>query len=213
MGRSSTARDRLLEAACELIHTRSYGAVGVAEICALADVRKGSFYHFFDSKQTLTLAAIVAHWTAQRAEWVAVLQADGPLLDRLRRLFQATAETQRRARQENGAVNGCVLANLALELSTQDRVVQTRLGQIFDEQIDLIEQALQAAVAQGAIPPESATRPIARAVVAQMEGMILFAKLANDPDVLADLWGQTLLLLRPIAPPAPALPEPTDGAP
>jgi hypothetical protein len=29
-----------------------------------------------------------------------------------------------------------------------------------------------------------------------MEGMVLFAKLGNDPEVLDDLWWQTLLLLR-----------------
>ena len=35
-----------MDAACELMHNRGYGSIGVAEICARADVRKGSFYHF-----------------------------------------------------------------------------------------------------------------------------------------------------------------------
>jgi TetR/AcrR family transcriptional repressor of nem operon len=196
MGRTSDARQRLLDAACELMHTRSYGAVGVAEICAQADVRKGSFYYFFASKQALTLEAIDAHWERQRDEWSAMLHAPEPALERLRRLFQATAAAQQDALQTHGAVNGCALANLALELSTQDRVVQARLQEIFDEQIALIAETLRDAVVEGSIPAASATRGIARAVVAQMEGMVLFAKLGNDPEVLDDLWWQTLLLLR-----------------
>ncbi|HCU50381.1 MAG TPA: TetR family transcriptional regulator, partial [Micromonosporaceae bacterium] len=48
MGRSSTARERILAAACELMLSRGYGSIGVAEICARADVKKGSFYHFFE---------------------------------------------------------------------------------------------------------------------------------------------------------------------
>ncbi len=196
MGRTSDARQRLLDAACELMHTRSYGAVGVAEICAQAGVRKGSFSYFFASKQALTLEAIDAHWERQRDEWSAMLHAPEPALERLRRLFQATAAAQQDAQQTHGAVNGCALANLALELSTQDRVVQARLQEIFDEQIALIAETLRDAVVEGSIPAASATRGIARAVVAQMEGMVLFAKLGNDPEVLDDLWWQTLLLLR-----------------
>lgn len=196
MGRQSTARQRLLDAACDLMHTRSYGAVGVAEICAEADVRKGSFYHFFESKQALTLEALDAHWSRQRTHWVATLDAPGSALANLERLFRDTAVAQRVAREESGAVNGCVLANLALELSTQEGAVQHRLQEIFDDQIALIEANLLRAAGEASIPLASATRAIARGVVAQMEGMILFAKLGNDPAVLADLWAQTLLLLR-----------------
>lgn len=178
--------------------TRGYGAVGVAEICAQADVRKGSFYYFFESKQALTLAAIDAHWGRQRESWLAILhsQEEPPALDRLRRLFEETAAVQRAARETRGLVNGCALANLALELSTQDHVVQARLQEIFAEQIALIEATLHEAAAESSIPAASATHAIARAVVAQMEGMVLFAKLGNDPDVLSDLWSQTRLLLR-----------------
>ncbi len=175
--------------------TRSYGAVGVAEICAQADVRKGSFYYFFESKQALTLAAIDVHWEGQRESWLAILQAEAEALVRLRRLFEETAATQRAMREAGGMVNGCALANLALELSTQDHVVQARLQEIFAEQIALIEATLQDAAAEGSIPATSATHAIARAVVAQLEGMVLFAKLGNDPDILDDLWPQSLRLL------------------
>lgn len=205
MGRSSTARQRILDAACELIKTRSYGSVGIADVCALADVRKGSFYYFFDSKQSLTLEVIDAHWSAQRADWVATLTAPGPVLERLHRLFLDTATEQRRTQGADGAVRGCLLANLALELSNQDRVVQARLNEIFADQVGLIETALHEAAANGEIAPESATAEIARAVVAQLEGMIIFAKLGNAPHLLVGLWPQIRLLLRPLAPPS------TDG--
>lgn len=194
MGRPSTARERLLDSACELMHSRGYGSIGVAEICARADVRKGSFYHFFESKQALTIEVINTHWHAQRAAWIAVLDATGPALARLEELFREQMAGQRQAKETGGVVNGCLLANLALELSTQDRAVQTRLEEIFDEQIDLIHLVMEEAEAQGAIP--SANRSTARAVVAQLEGMVLFAKLANDPELLDDLWTQTRLLLR-----------------
>lgn len=205
MGRQSTARERLLEAACELMEGRGYASIGVAEICARADVRKGSFYHFFPSKQALTIAAIDAHWQQQRAQWTGTLQGEGVPLDRLEALFRSQVAAQHTAKHAAGAVNGCLFGNLALELSNQESEVQARLQEIFAEQIDLVRGTLDEASREGAIPDSSASAATARAVVAQLEGMVLFAKLGNDPGVLADLWPQTLLLLQ-AGRPAPAAP-------
>ena len=66
MGRTSNARERLIESASELWHSRSYADVGVNEICEHAGVRKGSFYHFFASKQDLALAVIDSFWSRAR---------------------------------------------------------------------------------------------------------------------------------------------------
>lgn len=196
MGRTSSARERLLDATCELMRTRGYTALGVAEICAHADVRKGSFYHFFASKQALTLEVIDAHWSRQRSDWIGALGAPAPALDRLRNLFDDMTRAQRQARQETGAVSGCLLGNLALELSNQEPAAQARLQEIFDEQIALVRVTLQQAAAEGSVPAASAGEETARAVVAQLEGMVMFAKLANSPELLDTLWSHTLLLLR-----------------
>src|SRR3954470_788870 len=119
MGRTSEARDKILSAAQGLIERRGYSALGVAEICAAAGVPKGSFYHFFESKQALALTVINEHWTAQRRQWTELLCGDRPPLHRLWDLFEATEMVQRTGQQANGTVVGCLFGNLALELSNQ----------------------------------------------------------------------------------------------
>jgi len=195
MGRPSDARARVLEAACALIGRRGYTALGVAEICATAGVPKGSFYYFFDSKQALTLSVIDEHWGVQRGQWERTLRGEGEPLERLRHLFDATVAQQQKAQEATGSVTGCLLANLALELSVQDEGARRRLQEVFDEQIDLVLELIVAAVRAGSVAESSASRATARSIVAQMEGLVLFAKLSNDPAVLTDLWQQTLLLL------------------
>ncbi len=103
---------------------------------------------------------------------------------------------QRQVRQDTGAVSGCLLGNLALELSNQEPAVQARLQEIFDEQIALVRVTLEQAAAEGSVPVASAGEETARAVMAQLEGMVMFAKLANSPELLDSLWPHTLLLLR-----------------
>jgi TetR/AcrR family transcriptional repressor of nem operon len=58
MGRTSNARQLLLNAACDLLWEKSYHSVTVDDICARAGVRKGSLYHFFDSKSAVAVAAL-----------------------------------------------------------------------------------------------------------------------------------------------------------
>ncbi|MDI6097214.1 TetR/AcrR family transcriptional regulator [Actinoplanes sp. NEAU-A12] len=188
MGRTSTARDRLLDSACELMHTRGYTAIGVAEICGRADVRKGSFYHFFESKQALTVEVIDTHWQGQRVAWRERLTGPEPAVERLQRLIAWLVATQREAWQETGRVDGCLLGNLAIELSNQEAVVQQRLTAAFDEQAELVHTALTDGAEDGSVAPGCADRATARAVVAQIEGAVLLAKLAGDVGSLDDLW-------------------------
>lgn len=195
MGRTSTARERLLDATGELMTSRGYGALGVAEICARAEVKKGSFYYFFESKQALTVEVVNAYWHAERARWTAALTGDAPALDRLRTVLAGPAALQRSAKEASGSVVGCLLGNLALELSTQEPDVRARLDEIFDEQTALIAGVLAEAAAEGAIPADRTGTGPARAVVAQLEGLVLLAKLKNDPAVLDGLWPQVRMLL------------------
>jgi TetR/AcrR family transcriptional regulator, transcriptional repressor for nem operon len=194
MGRKSDARERILEAATELFGQRAYAAIGVAEIAAEAGVPKGSFYYFFPSKQALALAVVNRHWEHQRAEWLGILRAPDVLADRLRALFVSTAEVQRRAVAGTGSVVGCMLGNLALEVSAQDDPVRMRLQEIFEEQIDLVEAAIRAAVDADELSVP-VPRETAKAIVAQIEGLVLFAKLFNDPGQLDLLWQNSMRLL------------------
>ena len=194
MGRTSDARERILTAGAELFGRRSYASIGVAEICAAAGVPKGSFYYFFPSKQALALDVVDRHWEWQRGEWLGILTAPAPIVQRLRDLFVATAEMQNEALKGTGAVVGCLFGNLALEVSEQDDPVRARLQQIFEEQIDIVEDALREAQEAGELTV-SDTRESAKAVVAQIEGLVLFAKLYNDPGQLDSLWRSSMRLL------------------
>jgi AcrR family transcriptional regulator len=54
-------RERIVRSAARLFLTRSYATVGIADVCAAADVHKGSFYHFFPAKADLGRAVVDLH--------------------------------------------------------------------------------------------------------------------------------------------------------
>lgn len=203
MGRTSDAREKILGAAQSLIELRGYSALGVAEICRAADVPKGSFYYFFESKEALALAVIDEHWADQERAWRRILTGESEPLQRLRQLFEATEAAQRAGQRSCGTVSGCLFGNLTLEMSNHTEAVRKRLQEIFEAQVDLVEPVIAEALARAEVTV-SGPREAARSVVAQLEGQVLFAKLYNNPRLLEPLWPNCLALLRAQAPGAAA---------
>ncbi|GAA2347587.1 TetR/AcrR family transcriptional regulator [Streptomyces kunmingensis] len=194
MGRTSDARQKILDAAHTLIEERGYAALGVAEICKAAGVPKGSFYYFFESKEALALTVVDEHWAVQQRDWAQVLSGDAPPLQRLRRLFEETEAGQRAGQQGCGTVAGCLFGNLSLELSNRTEAVRGRLQEIFDAQAGMVEAVVDEARVRGDVTVTDA-RESARAVLAQLEGQVMFAKLYNSTGRLTPLWDNCRALL------------------
>ncbi|MGV9574579.1 TetR/AcrR family transcriptional regulator [Streptomyces nigra] len=194
MGRTSDAKNKILTAARSLLEQRGYSALGVAEICKTAEVPKGSFYYFFESKETLALAVIDEQWAAERRDWEGILRGHAEPLERLKQLFEATENRQRNGQETCGVVAGCMFGNLSLEMSNQTDAVRERLQQIFEDQVDMVEATITEALGRGEIEVAD-PREAARSVVAQLEGQVLFAKLYNNTGQLSTLWPNCLALL------------------
>ena len=184
MGQASNAKEKLLGSALALMYARSYGDVGVQEICEHAGVKKGSFYHFFLSKRDLTLAAIDHQWAGVRQQLVReVLSGTNSPLKRVERCIELFYKTQCGVKARTGHVMGCPFGNLAIELSTQDEYIRKKIESIFKELAGYLERTLEDAVALGEAPNQD-VRVTAQALVAFIQGILLLAKSQNDPAVI-----------------------------
>ena len=188
-------RDRILATARELFHGRSYADVGIKEICASAGVQKGSFYHFFPSKQDLAAAVI----DDMADDWAHGFVAEAfdralPPLERLDYMIDAAYYWQKAARDIEGRMPGCLFGNLALEVSTRDDVLRAKLNAVFDKAGARFRQTLDEAVDLGELAPLDTTAT-AMAMLAYLEGIILLAKTRNDPELVRTL-GPAMKTLR-----------------
>ena len=187
MGRHSDARERLIEAAGELWHTRSYADVGVSEICDHAHVQKGSFYHFFSSKRELALAVIDERWQRHGVgEMAPILTGPLPPLERLELFLERGLQEQLHLKESTGVTVGCSFGNMVVELGTVDEALRDRLSQLFDDWAALIQRTLDDAVAAGDLP-EIDTGQAARGMLAFIEGLGVLIKAKDDPLAAADL--------------------------
>src|SRR5258706_14545431 len=104
MGRVSDAKDRLLDAAIKLVWRNSYGAVSVEDICNEAQVKKGSFYHFFPGKNELVAAAFRQYWVDHRPELDQVFSPTVPPIERLRGFFARVTGKKKSLCEGTGSV-------------------------------------------------------------------------------------------------------------
>jgi TetR/AcrR family transcriptional repressor of nem operon len=194
MGRTSNARLRLLLAAHELIWSSSYGAITIEIICERALVKKGTFYHFFDSKSDLAQAA-VQRWWEERSELIEeVFRPVVPPMERIANYLDYVARNQIRAYEANGQVLGCPLFTLASEICKQDPPLASQVQQILRKVSDRFESAVREAWEDGQI---SGTNPAlkARQLWAFYEGSLTKARIENDPSALRTLRFDALELL------------------
>jgi len=187
MERSKDTRQRILQSAQDLIYSRSYADVGVAAICEHAQVKKGSFYHFFPSKRDLTLAVLDEFLVDIKERMLAqAFQPDVPPMQRISRMVEALYGFQKNIADTTGQVLGCPFGNLSVELSTQDEPIRRKVEDVFNQLEGYLKQTLDEAVRDGELDPLD-TEATARAMLAYLEGLIMMAKTRNDAELIRQL--------------------------
>lgn len=184
MGRSSDAKDRLVETGLKLFFARSYDGVGVAEICEEAGVTKGSFYHFFPSKDDLGLAVIDYIWSRMRASAQEIADSEQSPLGRIRTLFDSFCHRIAECKRINGRVMGCPFCNLAAEMSTQNERMRAKLTEVYDGMTAFFFDQLEKAKAAGEIPTSINTQNAACHLIMLMQGMAVLSKTYNDAEMI-----------------------------
>jgi len=196
MGQKNNIKEKLIQNAIEQISSRSYASVGVQELCNLSGVTKGGFYHYFKSKEELTLAAIDSIWESYKKTILGpVFNSDIPTLEKFNLLIETVYIHYVSQKEAQGQMCGCRLGNLAIELSTQNERIREKLEEIFQNWVDYFEQVLNEAVTTGELPINTDTKKSAQSILAFLQGLALIGKTNDDPDFMKNLSRAALNLI------------------
>lgn len=174
---------RLLRAADRLMYAKGYEAVGVAELCREAGVQKGSFYHFFASKQDLAIEMLDRSWRRTRKAIFAAAFDDESrtAVESIARYGELLAEHVAVGQSEVGVVAGCRYGNFAVELSAHDDAIRAKIETIFAEMGEILETTIRRGIDAGDVSPTVDPTQAATDVLAVMEGLMVMAKAQQDP--------------------------------
>src|SRR6266496_569050 len=179
----SDMKDRLMEAAMDLMCQNSYDAASVDAICERAGAKKGSFYYFFKSKSELAAAALEADWNKKKTEMDSMLSPTVPPLERLDRYFDFVYNRLAQLQKKCGSILGCPFVSVGSEVSTQDEIVREAIDRIMDRKLQFFVSAVRDAAAEELIVASDPAAK-AKALFACYQGTVAQARIQNDLDLL-----------------------------
>lgn len=181
MGQTTTdTKQKLIDTALELIWKSSYGSVSVDDICKAADVKKGSFYHFFPSKVDLAVAAMEQTAAYNKTAYDGIFSAGREPLARFEALADFIYESQLESSKKYGHVCGCPCASLGSEMAGQDDRIRKKFEDITHRNQRYYENALRDLVADGILPASTDVKVKAQEVYTYVLGQLMLARIQND---------------------------------
>jgi TetR/AcrR family transcriptional regulator, transcriptional repressor for nem operon len=180
---ANDTQQQLLEQGMAMLLRHGYNNLGLAALLEATKIPKGSFYHYFDSKEDFGLQVVDLYLQGAHAGLDQCL-GDRSLrpLQRVRRFFETTAEKYR----AEGYL-GCLLGGLGQELSGVSEKFRRKVEQCFREIAGRIAGTLGEAIEAGDLPKSTDAEKMAELLVNCWEGAALRTRLQRDPAPLRQM--------------------------
>ncbi|MEZ6085618.1 MAG: TetR family transcriptional regulator C-terminal domain-containing protein [Phycisphaerae bacterium] len=178
---SPSTKDRIVEAGSSSIAAKSFNGCGLKEILDLADVPKGSFYHYFKSKEDLGVA-VIEESAAAHAEFIREHLGNRQMspLKRVQNLFSAMRDHY----VEHGPMRECVIAKLALEVAQLSEPMRLAIKYAYADWSAQLARALTEAKAAGEISESQDPEQLADFLVNAWEGCTLRMQIDQNTDAI-----------------------------
>ncbi|ADW68806.1 TetR/AcrR family transcriptional regulator [Granulicella tundricola] len=181
MATISTTREHLLEVGLRQLRTTGYTATGVKEVLDLAHVPKGSFYHYFSSKEAFVseLFDRYAKGEGERAQRVLGDTSIAPL-ERLRTYFEELISIY----GEPGEGAGCLVGAMSLEIADHIPKLQAQLQSMYAGWQHGIADVLRQAIKRGDLAKSTKPDALAEFILNSYEGALVRMKAEQDSSPL-----------------------------
>ena len=179
MANLKRTREDILTSAIDLVHRRGLQSTGLKDLFAATQASSGSFYNYFQSKDEFAHALIDLQWQQIREN--AFLSAAQVTNDPIQRLHLTIDKIESKHLTEINCA-GCLLGNLIVDLAEYNETFRKHLQQVFDEWQELFAQMLRDG--QDQLHDRVDPNLLAEQILTMLEGVLLLARLYDQPDRL-----------------------------
>ncbi|MFF1573707.1 TetR/AcrR family transcriptional regulator [Leifsonia sp. NPDC058292] len=178
--RGAKTRERIVDAAADLMYVRGIGATTLDDVLAASGASKSQLYRHFANKDEVVRAVIV-----RMGEHV--IQREQNALGRVSTM--AGLRRWRDALVQNNALRhgayGCALGSFASEVADHDDIARATLQALFSEWNTLLTAALKRLQENGALPQDAPVDELATGLLGALQGGYLLAQTAHDVTPMA----------------------------
>lgn len=150
---SDDTKTRILVAAEPILLEKGFNGVGINEILKAVGVPKGSFYHWFPSKEQFGVEVLrhyAADAMAQKRRWLSKRET----LPDARERFIAYMESTLSCILDKDCRQVCLIIKLMTEVSSFSEAMRLELSKFFVDVVRLYQDLIEEGQAQGSINPK-----------------------------------------------------------
>jgi len=186
---SPDTKTHLLDIGYQLIAKKGFTAVGIKQILDTAGIPKGSFYHYFASKEAFGEAIIDTYFTNYKTRLDNIERQDINAQQKIYNYFQNWYDTQ-----QNGCDDGkCLVVKLSAEVADMSEPMRIALNAGYQQTVNWLSDQIKAGWSDGSIvqPDNIAAESIAKRWYFAWLGASLIAKISQTNTPLAEVWQMT----------------------
>lgn len=181
MTKRESRKDHILRAGLEIMMTHGYNGTSVKDIVDAAGVPKGSFYNYFDSKESFAIDALeVVSCESYLASRALLSVDDKSPMQRLRYFFEQSANQA----CDSEFKIGCFFGNMGQEMADSNEAIRNKVKQVLQRYASLLQEVLDEARAAGEISTDASTATIAEFVLNAWEGTLMRMKASKSRESL-----------------------------
>lgn len=187
-------KSHILDSGRRIIAAKGFEGVGLNEILRAAGIPKGSFYHYFPSKEGYG-RALLERYVANHLERIeSVLGAeDVPARERLMRYWSGWANLQCSDRIDEK----CLVVKLSAEVADLSDEMRQALRDGTNRVIARLARCMAAGVADGSLPADLVPEACAERLYMLWLGASLLTKLRREPSAIDAALAETRAQLTP----------------
>ncbi|WP_293936277.1 TetR/AcrR family transcriptional regulator [Iodobacter sp.] len=184
-------REHLLAVGESVLRGKGFTAVGLAEILATAEVPKGSFYHYFPSKEHFGCAVLERYFALYQLQMQALEAEYDCGSERLMHYWQGWLMSQGACH----SANQCMVVKLSAEVADLSEPMREVFKQGTSDVIDRLASWLDEPRCDGALSPDMDAQSIALMLYQMWLGASLLTKIRQDSSALDTAMQTTCHLL------------------
>jgi TetR/AcrR family transcriptional repressor of nem operon len=186
-------RQHILDTAKPIILGKGFSAVGLNELLNAAEVPKGSFYHYFKSKEYFGEALLDSYFEAYLVRLEILLSAEGMNgAERLMSYWQRWLETQ----CGDDAETKCMVVKLGGEVSDLSEPMRLALQRGTNHIISRLADGIEEGIADGSLPNDLVAADTALVLYNQWLGATILTKIWHDQSALESSMCNTERILK-----------------
>jgi TetR/AcrR family transcriptional repressor of nem operon len=190
---AADVRQGILDTGRRIMAAKGFSAVGLNEILTGAGVPKGSFYHYFGSKEAFGEALLEDYFDEYLAELDETLRQPGlTMAQRLMNYWRQWQETQ----SFFDCQGKCLAVKLAAEVADLSEAMRSALKRGTSGIIDRVGRAIAAGVAEGSLTIDDDPAQVAQSLYQLWLGASVMAKIVRTTQPFEAAMMTTRQILR-----------------